>query len=114
MPPLTRRRLFLAVPPVVLLLAAGTVFLLARGQDLKSRSALITVGMPREQVEDILGPPVVFLNRPAGRGVVLLWADQLWQVDVVLGPDGRAESVGCVPSDSFCRRTLGRLLPLPK
>jgi hypothetical protein len=83
-------------------------------QDLKSRSAVIAVGMPREQVEDLLGPPVLALNRTGGRGVALVWVDQLWQVDVLFGPDGRAESIGCKPSDSFLRRTVGRLLPLPK
>jgi alcohol dehydrogenase (cytochrome c) len=49
---------------------------------------------------------VVALDGRSGR--------QLWQVDVLTGPDGRTESVGCVPSDSFCRRTLGRVIPLPK
>jgi hypothetical protein len=42
----------------------------------------------------------------------LCWVDQLWQVDVLTGPDGRAESIGCVPSDSLYRRTVGRLIAL--
>jgi hypothetical protein len=113
-PPLTRRRLLIAVPLVVLLLlAAVAVLLLARGQDLKSRSALISVGMAREEVEGILGPPVLVLHRPAGRGAALIWTDQFWQVDVVTGPDGRAESMGCIPSDSLYRQTVGRLISLP-
>jgi hypothetical protein len=110
MPLLTRRRLLIAVPlVVVLLLVAVTVLLLAHGQDLKSRSTLIAVGMPREQVEGILGPPVLVLPRTAGRGFALVWTDQLWQVDVLIGPDGRAESIGYMPSDSLYRRTVGRL-----
>jgi hypothetical protein len=113
MPLLTRRRLLIAAPLVVLLLAAGAALLLGRGQDLKSRSALIAVGMPREQVEGLLGPPVVALKRTAGRGAGLYWVDQFWQVDVLTGPDGRVESVDCKPSNSFYRRTVGRLIPLP-
>src|SRR5262245_46022448 len=108
------RRLLLALGLVVLLLVAAAFVLLAGGQDLKSRSALIAVGMPREQVEDILGPPVLVLQRTAGRGTLLSWVDQLWQVDVLTGPDGQVESVGCTPSDSFYRRTVGRLLPSPR
>lgn len=116
---LTRRRLLVAVPLVVLLLVvlllgAVSVLLLARGQDLKSRAALISVGMPREQVEGILGPPVLVLKRTAGRGTLLSWVDQLWQVDILTGPDGRVESVEYKPSDSFVRRTVGRVIPLPK
>jgi hypothetical protein len=114
MPGLSRRSLLIAVPLVILLLVAVAVFLLAGGQNLKSRSAMISVGMPREQVEEILGPPVLVLDRTGGRGSALAWVDQLWQVDVLFGPDGRAESVGCMPSDSFVRRTVGRLIPLPK
>jgi hypothetical protein len=110
---LTRRRVLLAVALVVLLLAAVGVLLLARGQDLKSRSALISVGMPREQVEDLLGPPVLVMKRTGGRGTLLCWVDQFWQLDVRTGPDGRVESVDCVPSDSLYRRTVGRLIPLP-
>ena len=92
---------------------AVTVLLISRGEDLKSRSAVISVGMPREQVEDILGPPVLVLDRTGGRGAALIWVDQFWQVDVVTGPDGRVESLGCMPSDSLYRRTVGRLILLP-
>jgi len=112
MPRLTRRRLLLVVPLVVLLMVAVAVLLAGR-HDLKSRSAVISVGMPREHVEGILGPPEVVLKRPATGGAALLWVDQFWQVDVVTGPDGRVESVGCVPSDSLYRRTVGRILALP-
>jgi hypothetical protein len=119
MPVLTHRRLLIGVPMVVLLLVAAGVFLLTRVEDLKARSARITVGMPREQVENLLGPPVLTLPRSAGGGRlgrggdVLVWVDQFWQVDVVTGPDGLVESVGSMPSDSFYRRTLGRLLRRP-
>lgn len=106
------RRLLVAVPLAVLVAVA--LLLLTRGQDMKSRAARIPVGMPREEVEGMLGPPAVVLQRTGGRGTSLHWVDQLWQVDVLTGPDGRTESVGCVPSDSFCRRTLGRVIPLPK
>src|SRR5437868_2460413 len=114
MPPLTRRRLVIAVPLVVFVLIGVAVLLFVRGQDLRSASARISVGMPREQVEDILGRPALWLRRSAGKGTALVWVDQFWQVDVLTGPDGRAESIGCVPSDSFLRRTVGRVIPLPQ
>jgi hypothetical protein len=114
MPSLTRRRLLIVVPLVVLLLVALAVLLSARGQNLKSRADLISVGMPRQQVVSILGPPALVLARPAGKGAALIWTDQLWQVDVVTGADDRAESVGCIPSDSLYRRTVGRLISRPK
>ena len=111
---LTRRRLLLAVPLVVLPLVAVTVLVLTGGEGLKARSARIPVGMPRAEVEGLLGPPVVTLHRPPGRGEALFWVDQLWQVNVLTGPDGRVESVECVPSDSPLRRTVGRIVPLPR
>jgi hypothetical protein len=113
MPPLTRRRLLVAAPLVVLLLAALPVLLLGRGANLKSRSARIDVGMPRGQVESILGRPVLELKRANGEGVLLAWVDQFWQADVLTGPDGRVESVRCVPSNSLYRRTVGRLISFP-
>jgi hypothetical protein len=114
MPLITRRHLLLAAPLVLLPLVAVAVLLLAGGEDLKARSARITIGMPRDQVEGILGPPVVTLHRPPGRGEVLIWVDQLWQVSVLTGPDGRVESMEYVPSDSLLRRTMGRVVPLPR
>ncbi len=115
MPPLTRRRLLVAALPAVVLLAAGTVLLLAQGGSLKTRSARITAGMPREQVEAILGRPELELTRLDGTGgVALVWVDQFWQVDVQTGPDGRAQSVFCIPSNSLYRRTVGRLTSFPE
>ncbi len=114
MPPITRRRrLLIAVPVAVLFVVAVAALLLAPGQDLRTHSAQIAVGMSREQVEGILGPPAVVLPRPPGKGTVLSWTDQFWQIDVRTGPDGRVESVGYVPSDSLYRRTVGRLTSFP-
>ena len=110
----SRRRVLMAVSVTALLLAAPAVFLLARGHDLKSRLALVSVGMTRAQVEDILGPPVLTLPRTGGRGTGLIWTDQLWQVDVYTGRDDRVELTGCKPSDSAYRRTVGRLFSRPK
>lgn len=109
---LTRRRLLIVVPLVLLLLVGVAVFLL-RGHDLKARSAQITVGLPRAQVEEILGPPALVLRRSAERGTLLSWVDQLWQVDVLLDPNDRVESVDYHPSDSFYRRTVDRVLAAP-
>ena len=111
---ITRRRLFIAIPLLTLLLIAAIVFHFAGEHDLKARASVIKVGMPRERVEEILGPPVITLRRSSGKGVVMSWVDQLWQVNVVTGPDDRVESLDCVPSDSFLRRTVGRLVTLPK
>jgi hypothetical protein len=70
--------------------------------------------MTRAEVEGILGPPVLFLRkRPTGTGDALIWTDMLWQVDVVLGADGRVLRCGCTPSDSLLRRTVGRVISLP-
>jgi hypothetical protein len=111
---LTRRLVLVAVTLVGLLLIAAAAFLLSRGQGLKSRSALISVGMPREQVEEILGRPVIVLSRSGGKGAALIWVDQLWQVTVRTGPDGRVEDIEYAPSDSLYRRTVGRLLSPPQ
>ncbi len=117
---LSRRRLLLALAVVVIVVVALALLLLAPGQDLKSRSAAISVAMPREQVEELLGAPALVLPRQAragargGRGYLLSWVDQFWQVDVLIGPDGRVESIARKPSDSFYRRTAGRFTSLPE
>jgi hypothetical protein len=108
----TRRRLLMAVAVAAPVLVAVGILIFAQG-DLKSRSALIAVGMPREQVEGVLGPPVLTLHRSSGTGEALIWTDQLWQLNIVTGTDDRTESIECVPSDSLYRRTLGRVLPYP-
>jgi hypothetical protein len=110
--PLARRRLLIAVAVVALVLVAVGILIFAQG-DLKSRSALISVGMPRAEVEGVLGPPVLTLPRSSGKGEALIWTDQFWQLSVVTGADGRTESIECVPSDSLYRRTLGRVVSYP-
>jgi len=115
MSPRTRRRLLIAAPVLALVLAGVALLLLAGGgPGLKSCAASITVGMSREEVVKLLGPPVLDMDRTGGRGTTLVWVDQLWQVDVQFGRGGRVESIGCVPSDSFVRRTMGRLSRLLK
>ena len=113
MPLITRRHLLIAISLIVLILAAMATLLLADRHNLKSRSTMISVGMSQEQVEEQLGPPELVLSRRAGKGAALIWVDQFWQVDVVTDPDGRVESVGCMPSDSWYRRTVGRLIRYP-
>lgn len=100
----SRRGLLIAGSLGVLLLLAVGVLVFALRQDLASRAALVSAGMPRERVETILGPPVLDLRTADGKGRLLAWVDQLWQVDVVIGLDGRVESVRRVPSDSAYRR----------
>ena len=112
MPPLTRRHLVITAGLVALVLAAVGVVRLALVPDLRSRAEMISIGMPREQVEELLGRPVLVLQRTGGRGTALAWVDQLWQLDVLTGPDGRVERIGCVPSDSMLRRTMKGLKSL--
>jgi hypothetical protein len=114
MPLLMRRRLLIAVPLVLLALVPVAILLFVSGNDLRSRSTRIAIGMPRQQVEDILGGrPEVVLHRSGGKGEALVWVDQLWQVEVLTGPDGRTEAVDHRPSDSLYRRTVGRLTSYP-
>jgi hypothetical protein len=109
----TRRGLLIAIPIAVFLLFVVIVLLFFRGQDLKSRSSQIPIGMSREEVEGMLGRPVLVLPRTAGRGFLLAWVDQFWQLDVYVGPEGRVEIVTCSSSNSLYRRTVGRVIPFP-
>ena len=109
MPLPTRRQLLFALPLGLLFLAIVVVVIGIR-TGLQSRLAEVSIGMTRAEVEAILGPPAIVLRRTNGRGHASAWVDQFWQVDVITGPDGRVERIGCVPSDSAFRRTIGRLL----
>ena len=80
-----------------------------RSQHLKSQAALVKVGMPREDVEAILGPPYMELDRQGGGGSLAVWIDDFWQLDVLIDKDGQVERVTCVPSDSFYHRSVNRL-----
>jgi hypothetical protein len=95
-----------------LFLAAGS-FLLTRGPGLRTRVGQIRAGMTRAEVEGMLGRPALVLKRAGRPGESVVWVDQLWQVDIVTDGAGRVESVGCVPSDSAYRRTVGRVLSYP-
>lgn len=113
MPVSLRSRWGLAIGLGVVLVAGFVLLAIIRGPNLRPRLARVAAGMSREQVERVLGRPVLDLDRAGGRGTLLVWVDQLWQAEVRLGPDGRVESTACVPSDSFYRRTVGRILPAP-
>jgi hypothetical protein len=103
---ITRRRLIIAAVVSGLIIVPLVILVLLRAQTLKDRLGLISVGMTRQQVEDVLGPPILVLAKgAAGTGEALAWVDQFWQVDVVIGPGGRVIRLGCVPSDSAFRRT---------
>ena len=98
-----------AVPLTVLILAISIVVLRTQFRGLKTRLSMVSPGMTREQVEGIFGPPVLFLgNGQPGMGGVLVWVDQLWQVDVILDRDGRVIRCGCTRSYSALNRTVGR------
>jgi hypothetical protein len=103
-----RLRWAVALTLTAVLLTSVTIFACTQFRDLKGRLANVTSGMTREQVEELFGPPVLVMPRAAGRGTLLIWTDQLWQVDIKLGPDNRVESAGCMASDSAFRRTFGR------
>jgi hypothetical protein len=106
------KRLIIAALAVLLLAGAGRF--VWRSGYLKSRALQIRVGMPREQVEGILGAPYMVLDRVGGKGTSSVWIDDFWQVDVVADREGRVERVGCVPSNSLYRHTVGRLTGFPK
>jgi hypothetical protein len=110
MPLPTRRHLLIALPLGILLVAVLAVVMVGSGNGLRSRLTEVKIGMTRAEVETILGPPALVLPRTNNLGHLSAWVDQFWQVDVITGPDGRVERVGCVPSDSAFRRTVGRLL----
>lgn len=99
----TQKRLIFGLATGLLLVLIAVTFYL-RTHSLRDRLDRVAVGMSRREAEEILGPPVLDLSRSNGRGHSLVWVDQLWQVDLVTGPDDRIERIGCVPSDSTTRR----------
>src|SRR6478752_7017181 len=75
-----RRRSLIVASVAGLLLAGSIAFVLVRGDDLRTRLAMVSEGMTRAQVVAILGRPEVTLQRARPEdGQVLLWVDQLWQ-----------------------------------
>jgi hypothetical protein len=109
-----RRPLLIAAALAGLLMAATISFLFSRSTDLRTRLAAVTVGMPRADVEALLGRPEVTLRRAQpGTGEVMLWVDQFWQVEVVADGDGRVIKTDCTRSHSLYWRTVGRVLDLP-
>lgn len=104
---LSRRQLLVSL--LLAVLAVSATVMILRARSLRSRLTRVTVGMTGTQAEEILGAPVLVLPRSSGRGVAMVWGDQLWQVDVLTGPDDRIEKIGCVPSDSATRRIFGWL-----
>jgi hypothetical protein len=110
-----RRRPWIVAALAGILLAASMLFALTRGEDLRTRLARVSDGMSRQDVEAILGRPEVVLpfSKPA-TGQVLLWVDQLWQVEVRMDRNGKVTSTKWTRSQSLYWRTLGRLIDLPK
>jgi hypothetical protein len=109
-----RLRWTLALSLTVVVLAIAVDLFRSQFRNLKGRVSLISAGMTRAEVESILGRPELSLDRaPPGTGELLVWVDQLWQVEVVLDGDGLVVRSGCVPSDSFLQRTVyGRPSPV--
>lgn len=104
-----RLRWMVAVPLTILLLAIAIVVLRTQFRDLKNRLSMVSPGMTRAQVEGIFGAPELFLDDgQPGMGGVLVWVDQLWQVDVILDSDGRVIRCGCTRSYSALNRAFGR------
>ena len=104
-----RFRWMVAAPLTVLLLAIAIVVLRTQFRGLTTRLSMVSPGMTREQVEDIFGPPVLFLrDGQPGMGGTLVWVDQLWQVDVILDRDGTVIRCACTRSYSALNRTIGR------
>jgi hypothetical protein len=110
-----RRRLLWTVSVLlaIVILSMATVVIRTHFRGLRTRLSRVSVGMTREQIESIFGPPAVSLRMSTGNGEALYWADQLSQVEVFLDGDGRVIKFGSTPSRSALRRTVGRLIPLP-
>jgi len=109
-----RLRWTVAITLTVVVLAIAVDLFRSQFRNLKGRVSLISAGMTRAEVESILGRPELSLDRaPPGTGEVLVWVDQLCQVDVILDGEGRVIRTGCMPSDSFVQRTIyGRPSPV--
>lgn len=104
-----RFRWIAAITLTILLSAATTIIVLTQFRGLKNRLSLVSPGMTRAEVEDIFGPPALFLEKgPTGTGDLMVWVDQLWQVDVILDGNGRVIRCGCTRSYSALNRVLGR------
>ena len=100
------RRCLVASVVTAAVLVPWTILCLFPIHTLRDRMDFLSVGMTREQVENQLGPPVLSLQiRSPGKGEVLVWTDQFWQLDIVFGPDRQITRYGCKPSDSAFRRT---------
>ncbi len=111
----TRRRLLIAVSLAVTLLATVAVSVVISRETLGDRMQLISPGMAREQVVEILGSSVLVLPKgPSGSGDLMCWVDQFVQVDVVIGSDDRVMRVGHKPSDSAYHRTMDRFFRRPQ
>jgi len=101
----------IGVSLVALLVAAG--FAINRTHILKDRSQKISSGMPREQVEELLGKPYLVLPKgPRGTGELLVWTDNFWQVDVVIDEQDQVVTCRCVPANSWYRITQSKLSSL--
>jgi hypothetical protein len=94
------------IAAAVLFFLVGAGFFVWRSQYLKSRAMLVKADMSRGEVEAVLGPPYLTLQRTGERGTFSSWVDNFWQADVVFDPDGQVESVGCMPSQSFYNHTV--------
>lgn len=95
---------------------AGLVALAAYRMDaMQRRVQQISIGAPRQQVEQTFGPPHLTLNRSApATGEMLVWTDMFWQVDIAVDGEGRVEKLRCVPANSAYRRTQTWLQSLLK
>lgn len=104
-----RFRWIVIAPLMVILLAISIVILRTQFRGLKTLLSKVSPEMTREQVEGIFGPPALFLgNGQPGAGGVLVWVDQLWQVEVTLDRDGKVMRCACTRSYSALNRAIGR------
>lgn len=111
---LRRSRLrIIAIWGLFIALFAAAAFASHRMHILKNRSLKISSGMPRDQVEELLGKPYLILPKiPKGSGDVMVWTDHIWQVDVVIDGNGKVLWCSCVPANSAYRRTQSKLSSL--
>jgi hypothetical protein len=96
----------------IVALLVMAVFVFTGMNHLKNRSQQVSSGMPRAEVEDLLGEPYLSLPRSNGDGELLVWTDIYWQVDVLIDGNGRVLWCRCVPANSWYRITQSKLSSL--
>ena len=102
------RRIAIWILPVIVI-ALVFVFVNHRFGHFPRRCALIKPGATAADVEEVLGPAYLTLQRHGGRGELFVWTDLFWQVDVYTNENDEVVDLRCVPANSWYRRLEARV-----